>query len=74
MLMYGTTMFLVDVVREPAPSPGCGPPGRLPGTYCLAAGMATSGAVTGWLRDLTGADYGTLVAEAAELPPGPRGW
>lgn len=35
--------------------------------------MATSGAVTGWLRDLTGSDYATLVAEAAAVPPGAEG-
>ncbi|TDC60916.1 xylulokinase, partial [Streptomyces hainanensis] len=35
--------------------------------------MATSGAVTGWLRELTGAEYGTLVAEAAAVAPGAEG-
>jgi xylulokinase len=35
--------------------------------------MATSGAVTDWLRRLVGGDFGTLVAEAAEVPPGSRG-
>ena len=35
--------------------------------------MATSGAVTGWLSDLTGAGYGTLTREAAALPPGAEG-
>ncbi|MET7905558.1 FGGY-family carbohydrate kinase [Streptomyces sp. NPDC005355] len=74
MLMYGTTMFLVNVVTEPAPDPHLwSTRGAFPDTYCLAAGMATSGAVTGWLRDLTGADYGTLVAEAAALAPGAEG-
>ncbi|MET7933004.1 FGGY-family carbohydrate kinase [Streptomyces sp. NPDC005322] len=74
MLMYGTTMFLVNVVTEPAPDPHLwSTRGAFPETYCLAAGMATSGAVTGWLRDLTGADYDTLVAEAAALAPGAEG-
>jgi xylulokinase len=35
--------------------------------------MATSGAVTAWLRDLVGADYDELVREAAAVPPGARG-
>ncbi|HCA85224.1 MAG TPA: sugar kinase [Streptomyces sp.] len=74
MLMYGTTMFLVNVLGAPV-SGGTlwGTAGAFDGTYCLAGGMATSGAVTGWLRDLTGASYETLVAEAAELPPGAEG-
>ncbi len=74
MLMYGTTMFLVNVVADPVPDAHLwSTRGAFPGTYCLAAGMATSGAVTGWLRDLTGADYDTLVAEAATVPPGAEG-
>ncbi|WP_049575137.1 FGGY-family carbohydrate kinase [Streptomyces sp. SBT349] len=74
MLMYGTTMFLVNVVTAPAPTPRLWTTrGAFPGTYCLAAGMATSGAVTGWLRELTGAGYGTLVAEATAIAPGSEG-
>ncbi|GAB2581197.1 FGGY-family carbohydrate kinase [Streptomyces capparidis] len=74
MLMYGTTMFLVNVVAEPMPTPGLwSTAGAFPGTYCLAAGMATSGAVTAWLRDLTGASFDTLVGEASALPPGAEG-
>lgn len=74
MLMYGTTMFLTQVLTEPTPHPGlwttCG---TWPGTYTLAAGMATSGAVTDWLRTLTGGDFTDLVDEAAQVPPGSRG-
>ncbi|OEV04995.1 FGGY-family carbohydrate kinase [Streptomyces oceani] len=74
MLMYGTTMFLVNVVRQPVPDSRLwSTSGAFEGTYCLAGGMATSGAVTGWLRDLTGADYATLTAEAGALPPGAEG-
>jgi len=47
--------------------------GAFPGTRTLAAGMATSGAVTDWLRRLVGADFATLVAEAAGVPAGSRG-
>jgi xylulokinase len=36
--------------------------------------MATSGSLTAWLRDLVGAaDYGRLVADAADVPAGSRG-
>lgn len=74
MLMYGTTMFLVHVTKGAhALADLWGPTGLLPGTRCLAAGMATSGAITGWLAELTGADYRTLTDEAATVPPGASG-
>src|SRR5262249_31056115 len=45
----------------------------LPETYSLAAGMATSGAVTDWLRRLVGGEFGDLVAQAGKVPAGSRG-
>jgi xylulokinase len=74
MVMYGTTMFLVQVIAEPKPDPALWTTsGVYPGTWSLAAGMATSGAITDWLRKLVGADFATLVAEAALVPAGSRG-
>ena len=74
MVMYGTTMFLVQVVDRPRPHPGLWTTsGVFPGTSTLAAGMATSGAVTDWLRGLVGGTFGDLVARAAEVPAGSRG-
>ncbi|WP_344886442.1 FGGY-family carbohydrate kinase [Nonomuraea antimicrobica] len=74
MLMYGTTMFLVEVLAERAVSPRLwGTVGVSPGTYNLAAGMATSGAITGWLRDLTGASFEALTAAAAQVGRGAEG-
>ncbi|WP_084959243.1 FGGY-family carbohydrate kinase [Thermoactinospora rubra] len=74
MLMYGTTMFIVEVLAERTASPYLwGTAGIAPGTYTLAAGMATSGAVTAWLRDLTGAGYEELTREAAAVPAGAEG-
>ena len=74
MVMYGTTMFLVQVVDSPRPNPGLWTTsGVLPGTSTLAAGMATSGAVTDWLRGLVGGTFEDLVARAAEVPAGSRG-
>ncbi|WP_405132733.1 FGGY-family carbohydrate kinase [Nocardia sp. NBC_01388] len=74
MIMYGTTLFLTQVLTHPHPHPGlwttCG---TWPGTYTSAAGMATSGAITDWLRALTGSDFGDLLDEAADVPPGSRG-
>ncbi|ABG03801.1 carbohydrate kinase, FGGY [Rubrobacter xylanophilus DSM 9941] len=75
MLMYGTTMFIIEVVREPLHHPGLwGTTGILPNTRNLAAGMATSGALTGWLREISGGlPYERLTAEAAAVPPGSGG-
>ncbi len=74
MLMYGTTMFLIRVVDRPTRHPGlwC-TAGLWPGSYTLAGGMATSGAVTAWLRDLTSADYQMLLIEAGLSPAGANG-
>ncbi|HWC20852.1 MAG TPA: FGGY-family carbohydrate kinase [Flexivirga sp.] len=75
MLMYGTTMFLINTVATPVRVPALwGPVGALRGTFSLAGGMATSGAITGWLRDLYGGvDYGQLTREAAGVPAGSDG-
>lgn len=74
MLMYGTTMFLVRVVDDARPD------GRLwltrgirPGTLTMAAGMATSGALAAWFRDLTGRDHPDLLAAAQAVPRGSDG-
>jgi xylulokinase len=75
MLMYGTTMFLVATTNQRTESRTMwGTVGARPGTYNLAGGMATSGAVTSWLRDLTGgAPYEDLTEEAQASGPGARG-
>jgi xylulokinase len=74
MLMYGTTMFLVQVVAEARPDARLWTTAGLrPGTRTLAAGMATSGALTAWFRDLTGAEFDVLLAGAAAAPPGSDG-
>ncbi|WP_308465828.1 FGGY-family carbohydrate kinase [Rathayibacter soli] len=75
MLMYGTTMFLVHTVHKPLTSPSLwGTVGALPGTRNLAGGMSTSGAITGWLRELFGSrDYPQLLRLAEESGPGARG-
>jgi xylulokinase len=75
MLMYGTTMFLINTSSERVVTRGLwGTVGAFPQTWNFAAGMATSGAITAWLRTLFGSpDYPTLLAEAAQSPPGSRG-
>jgi xylulokinase len=75
MLMYGSTMFLVQVTERPVSHPKLwSTAGTTPGKWSLAAGMATSGTLTTWLRELTGdVPFETLIAEAREVPPGARG-
>jgi xylulokinase len=74
MVMYGTTMFLVQVLSDPTPHAGLwSTRGTLPGTYTLAAGMATSGALTNWIRELVAGEFADLVAGAASVPAGSRG-
>jgi xylulokinase len=75
MIMYGTTMFLIEVLDQPRRSPYLwGTVGTFPGTHNFAAGMATSGAITEWIRTLTGqASFDPLVAEAQQAPPGSHG-
>jgi xylulokinase len=75
MLMYGTTMFLVATTEQRTESRTMwGTVGARQGTYNLAGGMATSGAVTSWLRDLTGgAPYPDLMKEARASGAGARG-
>ena len=74
MLMYGTTMFLVATGEETLRTPSMWTTaGAFPGTRNLAGGLSTSGALTAWLADLTGADYPQLLAEAESSGPGARG-
>ena len=79
MLMYGTTMFMVftnsvaagdETLRTPSMWTTAG---AFAGTRNLAGGLSTSGALTAWIKDLTGADYPQLLAEAAESGPGADG-
>jgi xylulokinase len=75
MLMYGTTMFLIHTVpRKLTSATLWGTVGALPGTRNLAGGMATSGAITAWLRELfAGADYPELIRLARDSGPGAGG-
>ncbi len=75
MLMYGTTMFLVNTISDRVTVSGLwGTVGAFPGTRNLAGGMATSGAITGWLRSLFGSpSFSELLAEADAAGPGAHG-
>lgn len=74
MLMYGTTMFLIATGEETLRTPSMWTTvGAFPGTRNLAGGLATSGALTAWLKQLTGADYPTLLSEAGASAAGCNG-
>jgi xylulokinase len=75
MLMYGSTMFLINTVSDRLLVPQLwSTVGALPGTRSLAGGMATSGVITDWLRELFGTpDHVGLLAEAEASGPGARG-
>ncbi|GHK05210.1 sugar kinase [Streptomyces sp. Y2F8-2] len=75
MLMYGSTMFLINTVSERLLVPELwSTVGALPGTRSLAGGMATSGVITDWLRDLLGeGDPDALLAEAEASGAGAGG-
>ena len=75
MLMYGSTMFFVQVLHDITSHPELWTTAGVdPGTYTLAAGMSTSGSLTSWIQDLTGGvPFADLVREAAAVPPGSGG-
>jgi xylulokinase len=75
MLMYGTTMFLISTVSHPIVAPPLwGTVGAFEGTRNLAAGMATSGAITAWMRDQFGKpDFADQIGAASVSPVGSRG-
>lgn len=86
MLMYGTTSFFIEICADLPESARLWPAVFLqPNTYALAAGMATSGALTRWFRDHFaplerqvedggGANAYQVLAElAASIPAGAEG-
>jgi xylulokinase len=75
MVMYGSTVFLVQCMPSPASSPLLwATAGVNPGTFSLAAGMATGGLAVNWVRDLVGQpDWDDLLRPAASVPAGSRG-
>ena len=74
MLMYGSTMFFVQVLHDITSHRAVDDRRCRPGTYTLAAGMSTSGSLTSWIQDLVGdVPFADLVREAAAVPPGSGG-
>jgi xylulokinase len=75
MLMYGSTMFFVEVLEGLAAHPKLWTTrGVEEGSFTLAAGMSTSGTLTQWIQKLTGGvAFETLIAEAEAVPAGSDG-
>jgi len=76
MLMYGSTIFIIQVTADPVRDPRLWyAPWLFPGRHASMAGLATSGTLTHWFRDQLArdADFATLAAEAAASPKGAKG-
>jgi len=75
MLMYGSTMFLVQVIDEYFSDPTLWTTAGIErDTLALAAGTSTAGSLIGWLQQTTGgASFEELMAEAQKVPPGSEG-
>lgn len=87
MMMYGSTIFIIQVTDNDQARDKrlWANPYLFPGTWCLLAGMATSGSLTRWFKDnfakeLIAAEeaggenaYAVLAREAEEVPPGSEG-
>lgn len=76
MMMYGSTVFVIQVTDEPVRDPHLWyAPWLVPGQHASMAGLATSGTLTHWFRDQFAGDlrreeaFPMLAAEAAESPP-----
>ncbi|MBA4326423.1 MAG: carbohydrate kinase [Rhodobacter sp.] len=76
MLMYGSTIFIIQVTGQPVRDPRLWyAPWLFPGMHASMAGLATSGTLTHWFRDQLArdTDFPALVAEAAQSPKGAKG-
>lgn len=86
MVMYGTTLFLIQTTAKYRPHRDLWASVHLrPGAAILAAGMATSGALLTWFRDALAGDerveseatgenaYALLAESAAKTPAGSAG-
>ena len=75
MLMYGSTMFLVQVIDDYYSDPTLWTTAGVErDSLALAAGTSTAGSLIGWLQTVTGgAPFDKLMAEAADVPAGSEG-
>ena len=75
MLMYGSTMFLVQIIDSYFSDPALWTTAGVEReTLALAAGTSTAGSLVNWLQTTTGgAPFETLAAEAQAVPAGSEG-
>jgi xylulokinase len=76
MLMYGSTVFVIEVTERAVRDRRLWyAPWLVPGSHASMAGLATSGTLIRWFRDRFAGDLGfeTLVEEAAGSPKGANG-
>ena len=79
MMMYGSTIFIIQLTAEPVRDARMWyAPWLYPGQHASMAGLATSGTLTHWFRDhfareLGEGAFGVLAAEAAASPKGAKG-
>ena len=75
-VVAGTTTPIMLSTREPMLDPAVTPLVSVhvqPGRWAAETNVSTSGAMLGWLRDVSGEDFAALDARAAESPLGARG-
>jgi len=86
MVMYGSTLFLIDLVAEPHPDRRMWTAAyALPGVHAVTGSITSSGLLTAWFRDTLGGEevrderaggpnaYAALAALADAVPPGADG-
>ena len=75
IIIYGSTMSIIVVAEESLPADNLWSNAHLfEGTYNLSSGMATSGSLTAWLKEISGGKpFEELTEEAAEVSPGSDG-
>ncbi len=76
MLMYGSTIFIIQVTERRVRDPRLWyAPWLVPGRHASMAGLATSGTLVRWFRDelAPGAEWAELVEAARSSPPGAHG-
>lgn len=80
MLMYGSTVFVIEITPARVTDPRLwAAPWLFPGSHAAMAGLATSGTLTQWFREIVAPGlprdeaFETLAREAEASPPGARG-
>jgi xylulokinase len=80
MMMYGSTIFIIQIARQALDDARLWhAPWLFPGQRAAMAGLATSGTLTHWLRDVLGRElpaetaFATLTEEAMASPKGAKG-